>query len=126
MAKKSTPLECRDTALALAFLLLLIWFFSGRAWFAYLAMATLLFAMIWPKGMTPIAKLWFGLSHALGEVVNKVVLGAAYILVLLPMALVRKMMGKDSMGLGRWKDGSKSAFVTRDHLYVKDDLDNAF
>lgn len=126
MTSKPTPNECRDTGLALSFLALLLWLAGHRSFFVYLAMLIILATMIWPGVMSYPARLWFGLSHALGTVVNKVVLSILFCLVVLPVALVRKALGKDAMGFRRWRDRKTSAFVVRDHLFAKDDLENTF
>ena len=120
------PIECRDTALAMIFLLLLIWLFSGRVWFAYAAMAFTLYAMILPKTLAPLARGWFGLSYYLGLVMSKLLLSLVYVIIVLPVALARKAMGKDSMRLKAWHAGTGSAFVVREHRYTRDDLSNMF
>ena len=126
MDKNTQALRERDTALALSFLLLIVWHFSGRDAFGYAAMGLLLLAMIWPGGMRWPAKAWFGLSHVLGAVMSKVILGVAYFLLVLPVALVMKVIGRDAMGLRRWKNGAESVFIVRDHAFVKEDLENQF
>lgn len=126
MKSEPTPIQCRDTALALTFLLLLIWFFSRNAVFVYLAMAVLLVGMTVPSLLAWPARAWFGLSHLLSLVVSKIVLGVLFFVIVLPVALVRKAMGKDPMRLKQWRDGKPSAFVVREHLFVGEDLDNPF
>ncbi len=126
MKKSASPTECRDTALALAFLGLLIWLFTKNNFWAHLTMALLLLAMIWPRSMKYPAILWFGLSHALGLVVSKIILGLAYFLLVCPVAAVRKMMGKDAMRLKAWKSGQDSVFVVRQKTFSKDDLSKQF
>lgn len=127
MLKRSiSPVECRDTALAITFLLLLIWFFSGQKVLIYAAMAFLLYAMLLPKTLTLPARLWFGLSHILGQVMSRVLLGIIFFLVVMPMALFRRLIGKDSLSLRAWRKSDASAFVVRDHAYSKEDLTNQF
>ena len=89
-------------------------------------MALLLLAMIAPSAMDWPARLWFGLSHALGQVMSRVLLAAIYLVFLLPVAAIRRMIGKDSMRVGLWKRGPGSSFVKRDHLFRKEDLQNPF
>lgn len=127
MNKEQThALQCRDTTLALAFLLLLIWFFTRNAYWVYGAMGLLLLGMIRPVAMTPLARLWFGLSHVLGQVMSRVLLGIIYFVLLLPVALLRRMMGKDTLRLRQWKQGDGSLFIQRDHLFTKEDLRNPY
>lgn len=124
--KEITAVEYRDTALALVFLCFLLWLFFASVWFLYLGMAILLLAMIMPKSMKYPAMVWLGFSHALGMVVSKIILGFTYFILVVPVGLVRRLMGKDSMRLKSWKNGEVSAFVTRNHHYDKDDLTNQF
>ena len=127
MNKEQThALQCRDTTLALAFLLLLVWFFTQNVYWVYGAMGLLLSGMIWPRAMTPLARLWFGLSHVLGQVMSRVLLGIIYFVLLLPVALLRQMIGKDTLRLRQWKQGDGSLFIKRDHLFTKEDLRNPY
>lgn len=125
-SSKISPLQCRDTALALSFLALIIWFFTRDAGWVYGCMGLLLLSMIWPASMTWPARLWFGLSHVVGAVMSRVLLSLIYIVILLPVALLRRIMGKDSLRLRTWKGGEASAFVTRDHTFTKDDLTHPY
>lgn len=122
---KITPTQCRDTALALAFLAMLIWYFTREAAFAYTTMAVLLLAMLWPSSMIWPARLWYGLAHALGAVMSRILLSVIYLTIVLPVALLRRLIGKDSMRLRAWR-GKGTAFVTRGHTFVKDDLANPY
>ncbi len=126
MKKTPSPLECRDTALALTFLLLLIWYFSKNVYFVYAAMLLVLVAMVWPMGMSLPARAWFGFSHLISQVTNKIILGILYVLIVIPVAMIRKALGKDAMRLRQWRNGDSSLFVVRDHLFTKEDLDNTF
>ena len=116
----------RDTCLALTFLLLLIWLFVGKTVFVYMAMALLLFGMVWPGGMRPLAVGWFGLSHLLGKVMSTVLLSMVFFLVLLPVACVRRIMGKDALRLYQWRKDPGSCFVVREHVYTKEDLEHPY
>ena len=124
--KTPTPLQCRDTALAVIFLLLLVWLFTRNVYLIYAAGAFTLYAIIAPNTLRPAARLWFGLSHVPGAVMSKVPLGLIFLVVVVPVSLVRRCMGKGSLRLRSWKKGAESAFVARDHTYTKEDLSNAF
>ncbi len=126
--EKITPIQCRDTALAFAFLSLLIWFFTENVNFVYATMFIVLWAMIWPSSWQWPARLWFGLSHVLGFFMSKVLLSIIYTLILMPVAMVRRIMGKDSMRLKNYKSKAEqgSAFVVREHTFTKEDLENPY
>ncbi|MCR5562657.1 MAG: hypothetical protein K6F46_04685 [Desulfovibrio sp.] len=125
-SQKTSPLQCRDTALALVFLLLIVWLFTKNAAWAYAGMGLCLLAMLWPSSMKPLAKCWFGLSLMLGAVMSRVLLTLIYLLLVLPVALFRRLIGKDAMRLrqyGRRDDAVQtSAFVEREHTYCAEDL----
>ena len=123
---KPTPLQCRDTALAAIFLLLILWFFSKNINFVYAAGGFALYAMILPNSLSPLARLWFGLSHVLGTVMSKVILSLAFFLVLTPMGLLRKALGKDSLHVACWKKGTDSVFRVRDHTFTAADIEQPF
>ncbi len=128
LKEKMTPIQCRDTALAFAFLSLLIWFFTDEVNFIYATMFIVLWAMVWPGSWQWPARLWFGFSHVLGFFMSKILLSIIYMLILMPVAMVRRVMGKDSMRLKNYgsQDKQGSAFVVREHTYSKEDLENPY
>ena len=67
---------------------------------------------------------WNKLSLILSAVSNRVLLGVVFFLVLTPMALVRRMRGKD--GLRRFDRGAMSNFSRREHVFEKKDLENVW
>jgi len=124
--KKITPLQCRDTCLALTFLLLLIWFFTKNTGLVYAAMLLLVIGMVVPVSMKPLAWAWFGLSHLLGQVMSRVLLSIVYLLFVLPMGRIRRLFGKDSLRLTLWKQSAVSCFVERTHVFTAEDLKNPY
>lgn len=117
-----SPLQCRDTCLALTLLLLIIFCFSDKIIFCYLAIAMLLMGMIFPNALKPLAKLWYGLAEILGSVVSKIILIFVFVLVVAPIAIIRQLIGKDAMLLKQWKQSESSCFVERNHTYKSEDL----
>ena len=79
-----------------------------------------------PALYRPFAKLWFGLSHWLGTIVSKILLTLLFYGLVLPVGLVRRLMGKDAMQLRRWKQDQASVLHTRDHLFQPEDLDHPY
>lgn len=117
-----SPVQCRDTCLALTFLLLIIFFISDNIIFSYMAAALLLLGMVLPNTMKPLAKLWYGLAEVLGSVVSKIILILLFVLLVLPVAIVRQLMGKDPLLLKQFKQSNSSCFVERDHKYTAEDF----
>lgn len=126
MIKSITAIQERDVCLALTFFLLLIWLFCKAAWLVYAAMAFLLLGMIWPKAMRPFGVAWFGLANILGKIMSTALLSVVWLVLVLPVGLARRCMGKDSLRLKQWHDGKESCFVVRDHEYGSEDLKNPY
>lgn len=126
MFKSITGYQERDSCLALTFLLLVIWCFFRHNAIIYAAMAVLLAGMIWPGLMKPFAFAWYGLAMLLGKVTSSILLTVVWVCMVLPVGLARRLMGRDALGLKKWRNGSESCFVTRDHVYTSDDLKNPY
>ena len=124
--KKITPLQCRDTCLALTFLMLLIWLFTKNAYPIYAAMLLLLIGMIVPVTMKPLAWAWFGLSHLLGQVMSRLLFGIVWLLLVLPVGRFRRLLGKDALRISLWKQNAASCFVERAHVFCAEDLKNPY
>lgn len=111
-------------ALTLA-LMLVGYFYEWNALTGW-AILVLLAAMLVPRVFAPLAILWFGLGHALGFVMSRVLLGFIFFLILLPVGLIRRLLGADAMQRRRWKRGDESVFSLRDHAYTADDLEKPY
>ena len=120
---KCTNEQKKDTGLAITLILLIIVFLTANIRLVPLAIIALVICMSWPPFFSPVAPLWFGFSHFLGNIVSKILLSIIFILVVLPVGLFRRLLGKDSMRLKIWKSDSSSVFVDRDHTYVTKDLE---
>lgn len=118
--------KCKDSGLALCLIVLICFQVWKRPFLVPLAMGVLLLAMICPGIFKPFARLWFGLSLALGAVVSRIVLAAVFFLIVCPVAFVRRLMGKDSMQVRSWKKGKDSVFRRRDHRFERDDIEHPY
>jgi uncharacterized membrane protein len=118
----ATPDQARDTGMALTLLCLLIVQFKHAHKLVPVAIILLIIAMAWPRAFQPLAGLWFGLSHVLGTVMSKVVLTLVFFLVVTPIGLMRRSLGKDSLQLKKFKKDRDSVFLVRSDLVEKKDL----
>lgn len=126
MFKAITSIQERDACLALTFLLLLIWFFCSLPWLVYLAMLALLLGMVWPALMRPVAFAWFGLAKVMGGIVSSILLTIVWLVLVVPVGLIRQAMGRDALGLQKWHDKAASCFTNRDHKFTREDLQNPY
>lgn len=122
----STRTQARDTGMAMALICLLIAYWGHHPKFLPLAIIVLLVTMIVPQVFRPLAVLWFGLSHVMGNVVSKVILSLIFFVVVTPIGLIRRWLGKDSLQLRQWKKDHSSVFVTREGAIRPEDLQNPY
>ena len=45
---------------------------------------------------------------------------------MLPVAVLRRLMGKDALRLRQWRSGSASCFIVREHLYTAEDIKHPY
>lgn len=85
-----------------------------------------LFTMIVPAVFYPFAAVWFALSRILQAFSTRILMGVVFFLMVIPVGLVRKWMGKDPLKIKQFKKDRASVMTNRDHLYSKKDLENTF
>jgi len=107
-------------------ILLLIGIFSGNILFYKLVIPVLLVVMIVPGWFYPLAILWFGFSHLLGTFMSQVILSLVYFIVVLPVALFRRMSGIDTLRLKQFKRGTGTAMHIRNHLFTPSDIEKPY
>ena len=100
----------------LVFLVVGIWQIStGKSlgWY-FFASAILFFivAITFPSLLGPFNRVWFKFGLLLGQVVNPVILGLVFFLVVTPIGTVRRLLGKDSLQL-KPKPNLKSYWIDR-------------
>jgi len=71
-----------------------------------------------------IARLWMGLTQVLGRISNAVLLSVVYWLVVVPVAVFRRLRKKDK--LTRFDQFVGSNFTKRDHTFEKEDLEKTW
>ena len=123
---KTTVDQAKDTGLALILILLLIAYFGKHYYLIPFAIGAIALTMIVPAIFKPLAVVWFGLSHLLGNIVSKIILTLIFILIVTPVGLIRKMFGADPMMLKLWKKDSGSVFLKRDHTFSIKDLEKPY
>ena len=57
---------------------------------------------------------------------SRVLLSVIYFVVVFPVGLFRRIIGKDSLKLKSFKKNIDSAFVTRDKLFTEKDLQTPY
>jgi hypothetical protein len=120
--KTITAEKCKDSGLALVLIALTCYQVWKQPFLMLMAMVCLLVTMTYPPLFKPFARFWFEFSTVLGTVVSKLILSLLFFVVVLPVALVRRPMGKDAMQIKCWKKGKESVFKQRGHFFTAKDL----
>jgi hypothetical protein len=118
--------QSRDTGLAIVLVLLLVMLRWQRSELLVPALILQAVSMIAPQVLRPVAIVWFGLAHVLGAVVSPVLFATVFGLVVTPIGLLRRALGKDSLRLRGFKAGDESVMVVRHHRFTPGDLEQPF
>jgi len=114
--------QSSDSGMAIVLVLLLIGLFTGNDLYYKISIPVLVMNMIYPMFYYYFAILWLGFSQILGTVVSKIILSVVFFVVVFPVALIRRMMGKDSLQLKQFKKSGSSVMKTRNHKFCSDDI----
>lgn len=112
--------------MAMVLLLLLAYFRFGFPALLPAALIVHLVNMVVPQVFRPLAPLWFGLGHMLGAVSSRVLMFLVFALVVTPIGLLRRALGKDSLRLRAFRSGEESVLVIRNHTFTGGDLERPY
>ena len=96
--------QSRDSGLALVLISLILAWVTSTQFFLPLGIGLLVVTMTAPGLLRPFAKFWFGLSHALGTVVSRILLTVLFYAMVTPVGIIRRLLGKDALQLNSWKE----------------------
>jgi predicted membrane protein len=115
-----------ETAIVFAVISILIGICYSSTFWYWVACLILLLALLLPSAFKPLAYCWFGLSKLLGRVMSGIILTFLFYLLVTPVGLIRKWMGKDTLNLKSFKKNRPSAFVIRNQEFTGNDLTYPF
>lgn len=121
-----TTERAKDTGSALALVFLLAGLVTGARPALWAATAALVAAMTFPKAFLAPSKAWFGLSERLGAVMSRILLGACFFVLVVPLGRIRRLLGHDPLRRGEWRAGSGSLFREGAGQIGPDQLHNLF
>ena len=127
-AEKSriTKKQASDSGMALVLIALICFAVLRHNAWLWTAMTILVLDMICPAIFKPFAFVWFGLSRILGTVMSKIMLALVFFLIVFPMGIIRRILGKDSLRLHQFRKEKTSVFAERNHEYTAADLDKPY
>ena len=118
--------QAKDTGMLIAVMFLIMSYYMHDLRISYLAMGVLIVNIVACTVFNPAAKVWFGMSHILGNVVSKIILSIIFIVMVVPVGMIRRLLRKDSLYLNRWKKNDQSVFKVREHIFEPADLDHPY
>ena len=88
--------------------------YSGelRLWSVIISLIFLSLGLINSKILTPLNKLWFRFGIFLGKIISPVIMGIIFFLVVTPIGLIMRLLGKDVLNLKYSKN--KSYWIEKD------------
>lgn len=130
LMKVNTPIitdkQVTDTGMALTLLTLLLGFYTGRDFYFTIAVGVLFVNMLIPKLYYPITIVWLWLAEKLSFISSSIILTGIFILLVLPVGILRRMLGKDPLQLQQFKKGTQTVMKNRDHQFVAADIEKSF
>ena len=70
-----------------------------RIWSAMTSLTFLVLGLLNSKFLTPLNKLWFRFGIFLGKIISPVIMGIIFFLVVTPIGLIMRLLGKDVLNL---------------------------
>ena len=74
-----------------------------RLWAFILSLIFLVLGVLNSKFLTPLNKLWFKFGILLGSIVSPIVMGAVFFIVVTPVGLIMRFLGKDLLRINKNK-----------------------
>lgn len=113
-------------AIVVGFLVLYFIFGEWRGfnvdWMLWVSLVVGVLSMMSSTVMNVITSVWFKFAEILGNyVTGPILLGIVFFLILFPISILAKIFSKDNLMRKRKDD---SYYVTRDHAYVTEDIEN--
>ena len=115
-----------DSGLALLLLTLLLGIWIDPKVALQWAIGEVLIILTVPMILYPFTFLWLNISDLMGKIMSKVILTAVFIVMVCPVGLVRKALGKDTLLLKKFKSDDGSVFMDRNHKFTKTDFTTSF
>jgi hypothetical protein len=126
LGRKINKNQSRDTGLAMVLLLMIVAATRKKEGYLFLAVALQVVNMTVPQIYKPVAVIWLGLSDLLGSVVSRILLSIVFFVVVTPIGMFRRLIGRDSLKLRAFKASKESVMVDRNHTFVGRDLEAPF
>lgn len=123
---KFSKRQLLEAGIVLVIILLIIGYITKNNIWVGISIAMLFLNLIFSTIFYPVALIWFNFSEISGTIVSKIVLGIIYCFIVVPVGVIRKLLGKDSLLLKKFKTDNSSVLKIRNYTYKADDFDKPF
>jgi len=114
------------SGLALILIMLGLNLYFKERLFAEIALGMVILLMIWPTPFRYFGYFWFAFGESLGYVVSRVILSVVYVVLVIPVGLLKRKPIRRSMQVNAYKAGTDSLFKNRNHKYTEADFEKPF
>ena len=83
-----------------------------RLWALIISVIFLILGLLKSKLLTPLNKLWFRFGIFLGKIISPIIMGIIFFLVVTPIGIIMRLLGKDLLNLKYNKE--KSYWIEKD------------
>lgn len=115
-----------EIGILLSLVLAIVGLYTFQLLYYKLILVILAFTILIPNIFYPISFVWFSLAIYIEKITSTLILTCIYFLIVTPIGFFRNILGFDLLGLGKFKKGNTSVFITRNIEYKKNDLINQF
>ena len=124
--KTITKKQASDTGMAMVLILLLIGLLTQNILYYKIAIPVLIMNMIFPMFYYLFAIVWLSSSKLIGALMSRVILTIIYIIMVVPVGIFRRLLGKDTLQLSDFKKDSKSVMKIRNYNFTSQDVENPY
>lgn len=121
MIEQKEKIKYRETLLVIVLGFAILYLVLRHEWMLYTSVGLGVLGMLSSHINRWIHLGWLFIGEKLGWVVNKIIMGTLYLVVLIPISMLARIFRKDIMQL---KPGGESTLHQRKHQYTADDLKN--
>jgi len=118
--------EHSDSGLALLMVMLVIGMWLRQDIAIKAAIAVVLILLVAPVLIYPFTFLWLNISVMLGRIMSKILLTLIFFVFVVPVSLIRRGMGKDTLKLKKFKKGNDSMYSERNYTFTKADFSTPY
>lgn len=126
MRQHFSTIENINAGLALLLIVLILQWALNLTIPTFVLIFIVVLIMIYPKAFYLFAILWYNLSDALGKMVSLLFLLFVFVIFVVPIGLIRKLLGKDTLQLNSFKSSTNSTFINRNYTYKSNDFNQIF